>query len=109
MGEGCRPGALPQLTARAQPFVEQSLLERKTLVPLRLREVDLLHQAPSTTSGSRPIARGSWVRRGDRERRRLGQKLLSSDQLLELQGVAPLIEGPLGAKSPQRVTLCTKT
>jgi len=38
-------------------------------------------------------------------RRRLGEELLSSDQLLELKGVPPLIEGPLRAKHSQRVTL----
>lgn len=105
MREGRRPSALPQFTARAQAFVEQSLLERKPLVSLRLREIAWLHQATSTPPGGRSISRGSRVRWGHRMRRWLRQELLSSDQLLELQRVAALIEGHLGAKRPQEVRL----
>lgn len=35
----------------------------------------------------------------------LGEELLPSDQLLELQGVAPLIEGRLGSNRSQGITL----
>lgn len=94
MREGCRPGRLPEFTARAQAFVKQRLLEGEAFVPLRLGDVASLCQATSTSSGSRPIAGSGRVRGGYREGWRLGEELLPSDELLELQGGAPLIQGP---------------
>ncbi|TNN71979.1 hypothetical protein EYF80_017767 [Liparis tanakae] len=102
MGERRGPGDLPQVAARAQPLVEQRLLQREALVPLVLGEVAGLRQA---ASGSRAVARGRRVRRRDGERRRLSEELLPPDQLLELQGVAPLVEGCLGAERPLGVAL----